>query len=94
MNGMQKVDNNIIDNDTKEFGEEEEEEYTNNDNLKLLEDPSNLSAEEKGWLMDQNCETEENVLYKCRELLQAGIKQKEYYYREFAGQNTQQSTKN
>ena len=70
------------------------EEYTNNDIIKLLEDPSNLSAEEKGWLMDQNCETEEEVLNKCRELLQARIKEKEYCCCAFAGQNTQQSTKN
>ena len=48
----------------------------NNYIMRLLEDPCNLSAEEKSCLMDQNCETEEEALTKSRELLQARIKEK------------------
>ena len=44
-------------------------EYTNEDILRLLDEPCNLSTDEKEWLMSQGCETEEEVFTKCRELL-------------------------
>ena len=44
-------------------------EYKNEDIIKLLEDPCDLSTDEKNWLTGQCCETEEEVLTKCRELL-------------------------
>ena len=43
--------------------------YTNDDIHRLLDEPCNLSVEEKNWLMNQCCETEEEVFTKCRELL-------------------------
>ena len=43
--------------------------YTNEDILRLLDEPCNLSTDEKEWLMSQGCETEEEVFTKCRELL-------------------------
>ena len=43
--------------------------YTNEDILRLLDEPCNLSTDEKEWLMNQGCETEEEVFTKCRDLL-------------------------
>ena len=74
------ISNNTIGNNntngTMGFSKEKGKEYTNKDIIRILEDPNNLSTEEKSWLMDQNCETEEEVLIKSRELLQARNKEK------------------
>ena len=46
-----------------------ETDYTNDDILRLLDEPCNPSTNEKEWLMNQGCETEEEVFTKCRDLL-------------------------
>ena len=80
--------NNIISNDTNESQEDIKQEdliqemdagvteYTNEDILRLLDEPCNLSTDEKEWLMNQGCETEEEVFTKCRELLKCRVTRK------------------
>ena len=45
--------------------------HSNEDIISLLEDPKNISESERSWLLAQNCETEEEVITKCREMLKA-----------------------
>ena len=52
--------------------EAETVDYLNEDIIRLPEDPSNLSTDEKAWLTNEYCETHEDVLAKCRELLKGG----------------------
>ena len=45
--------------------------HSNEDIISLLEDPKNISESEKSWALAQNCETEEEVITKCKEMLKA-----------------------
>ena len=59
--------------DEKDEQDEQETEivYTDEDIITLLEDPKNISESERCWLCAQNCDTEEEVITKCKEMLKA-----------------------
>ena len=59
--------------DEKDEQDEQETEivYTDEDIITLLEDPKTISESERCWLCAQNCDTEEEVITKCKEMLKA-----------------------
>ena len=68
-------DNQEDEKDEQDEQDEQETEmetlYTDEDIITLLEDPKNISESERCWLCAQNCETEEEVITKCKEMLKA-----------------------